>query len=171
MRGATRPRAQIDRKTFISIHAPHAGSDEYRVCLFPFLMGFQSTLPMRGATRFSNSAHLPFQFQSTLPMRGATYAVGIIVQAILISIHAPHAGSDAALPVELQGHINFNPRSPCGERLDANGFETVEPISIHAPHAGSDGMRLALTSVFCHFNPRSPCGERPRFGQSLSGCS
>ena len=122
---------------------------------------FQSTLPMRGATRFSNSAHLPFQFQSTLPMRGATYAVGIIVQAILISIHAPHAGSDAALPVELQGHINFNPRSPCGERLDANGFETVEPISIHAPHAGSDILDCTECKDLGYFNPRSPCGERP----------
>ena len=33
-------------------------------------------------------------FQSTLPMRGATIVFIILIVAIVISIHAPHAGSD-----------------------------------------------------------------------------
>ena len=47
---------------------------------------------------------------------------------------------------------NFNPRSPCGERLIRYQPGVVQSeISIHAPRAGSDRN---------HFNPRSPCGER-----------
>ena len=57
----------------------------------------------------------------------------------LISIHAPHAGSDSktakcACPVDY-----FNPRPPCGERHEpAPSSRARYCISIHAPHAGSD---------------------------------
>ena len=56
-------------------------------------------------------------FQSTLPVWGAT---------------------QCALPLRLSLH-DFNPRSPCGERLSQ--------ILPDDPHP--------------YFNPRSPCGERP----------
>ena len=104
------------RSTAISIHAPHAGSDNSpgfaRVILFIFqstlpMRGatfsahsnswvgrFQSTLPMRGATVLCPFSRQLILFQSTLPMRGATLFFYIVCQLILISIHAPHAGSD-----------------------------------------------------------------------------
>ena len=56
---------------------------------------------------------------------------------------------------------NFNPRSPCGERLRwvcFNGAPSI--ISIHAPLVGSDGWTYAPHRVPPYFNPRSPCGER-----------
>ena len=56
------------------------------------------------------------EFQSTLPMRGATALRCGDWIADDISIHAPHAGSDA-------GRVYH---------------ESVFKISIHAPHAGSD---------------------------------
>ena len=78
----------------ISIHAPHAGSDVARLAygyLFLYfnprspcgerpingdgdynMPGFQSTLPMRGATKGSWKSARTWRFQSTLPMRGAT---------------------------------------------------------------------------------------------------
>ncbi len=78
----------------ISIHAPHAGSDELRG-------------PGRRHQRISiHAPHagsddearrrcgLPELFQSTLPMRGATTILGIVTDPTTISIHAPHAGSD-----------------------------------------------------------------------------
>ena len=78
---------------------------------------FQSTLPMRGATftppkasgvaadfnphspcgeRLCHSAghDLIKIFQSTLPMRGATMFWQFARNALVISIHTPHAGSD-----------------------------------------------------------------------------
>ena len=78
---------------------------------------------------------------------------------------------------------NFNPRSPCGERLGKiNQALIAKLISIHAPRVGSDALaslvsELVVISIHAprvgsdprlqlfdllqeHFNPRSPCGER-----------
>ena len=55
---------------------------------------FQSTLPMRGATGQWNNHLTSLIFQSTLPMRGATDNQRRFEPFLLISIHAPHAGSD-----------------------------------------------------------------------------
>ena len=56
-----------------------------------------------------------------------------------ISIHTPHAGSDAKLKRLQQSTLYFNPHSPCGERPE-EAFAKMEntTISIHTPHAGSD---------------------------------
>ena len=84
--------------------------------------------------------------------------------------------------------FDFNPRSPCGERLYHfrilalhTTFQSTLPvwgatfvsflyllceiISIHAPRVGSDRDSMRRFPHPSHFNPRSPCGERP----SLSG--
>ena len=101
---------------------------------------FQSTLPVRGATRqalYFFCAEIIFQ--STLPVRGATAQSAFGRLSASISIHAPRAGSDVAETPNLHAQSDFNPRSPCGER------------------------RLTVFLVRCgpvYFNPRSPCGER-----------
>ena len=84
--------------------------------------------------------------------------------------------------------INFNPHSPCGERLNRclSNMELFE-ISIHTPLAGSDGAGIPSAGrpfdISIHtplagsdspwrpnagplkdFNPHSPCGERHCFG-------
>ena len=58
--------------------------------------------------------------------------------------------------------LDFNPRSPCGERLQLP-YAVVQSglISIHAPRVGSDLRLLRFAISDLHFNPRSPCGERP----------
>ena len=122
----------------ISIHAPHAGSDGTYPQYWQGMAGFQSTLPMRGATPYWVCRLDSSRFQSTLPMRGATALTRALHKERTISIHAPHAGSDG---VRLSSMImNF--------------------ISIHAPHAGSDNIRIKIFKVYVYFNPRSPCGER-----------
>ena len=50
MRGATFIRTIPALVYDISIHTPHAGSDEYSPLGLLRTVGFQSTLPMRGAT-------------------------------------------------------------------------------------------------------------------------
>ncbi len=85
--------------------------------------------------------------------------------------------------MESMEHINFNPHSPCGERLKETLLAIPGlTISIHTPHAGSDGYRKPggnITQISIHtphagsdidkdccatakknFNPHSPCGER-----------
>ena len=57
--------------------------------------------------------------------------------------------------------MDFNPRSPCGERryVTARQLE-AELISTHAPRAGSDPVGYGSQVKHRYFNPRSPCGER-----------
>ena len=94
MRGATLIRCGITFSDAISIHAPHAGSDQW------FLFrGSISTIsihaPHAGSDLESNLCQpRGLQFQSTLPMRGATVDVDGMTSSVIISIHAPHAGSD-----------------------------------------------------------------------------
>ena len=124
----------------ISIHAPRAGSDKWPYHTRGCPKRFQSTLPVRGATRIISLFPIVwYGFQSTLPVRGATGKV----------------------PVTIQAHRNFNPRSPCGERLyDYRYINIPGQISIHAPRAGSDTIDLCNLLRGPNFNPRSPCGER-----------
>ena len=167
----------------ISIHTPHAGSDCSVVIYTQDQYGFQSTLPMRGATWKCHDPKCAYLFQSTLPMRGATRVEVADIQLIKY----------------------FNPHSPCGERLHGHwlmifvkSFQStlpmrgatagarqcryIYPISIHTPHAGSDHIqrgRHGQDSISIHtphagsdvklwrkdacfqnFNPHSPCGER-----------
>ncbi len=82
--------------TKISIHAPRAGSDVIEQIFIPHRTKFQSTLPVRGATLSQTAGRISsLLFQSTLPVRGATS--GILSNE--------------------EFEENFNPRSPCGERL------------------------------------------------------
>ena len=190
----------------ISIHAPRAGSD-----LNAFASGlrepnfnprspcgerpgdaagniaiqlFQSTLPVRGATKCGVCVMVDAEgFQSTLPVRGATCAIKELEAMERISIHAPRAGSDAnRLSNKAYTSISIHaPRAGSDyNRLAKNG---KEKISIHAPRAGSDPdekneppriYRFQSTlpvrgATHGHpqpcplrqdFNPRSPCGER-----------
>ena len=56
-------------------------------------------------------------FQPTLPVRGATEAFSCEDINPIISTHAPRAGSDGRSFHSGINSSNFNPRSPCGERL------------------------------------------------------
>ena len=161
MRGATRTLSRTQQRGPISIHAPRAGSDAASWITSFDPAGFQSTLPVRGATEAAFPLLRITQFQSTLPVRGATarylgHSAGIRFQSTLpvrgatkqaasggncrhISIHAPRAGSDPGADDGRPRGGNFNPRSPCGERQHHRGVDMAEVvISIHAPRAGSD---------------------------------
>ena len=59
---------------------------------------------------------------------------------VLISIHAPLAGSDLYFFGATFHRRNFNPRSPRGERRAVVGHSPKGEISIHAPLAGSDDL-------------------------------
>ena len=124
---------------------------------------FQSTLPARGATQIAALAVLTHLFQSTLPARGATVGLSIAVfssryisihaprtgsdgirhpsagEGRAISIHAPRTGSDQVSVADALDVMDFNPRSPHGERHVADeGQNSFTTISIHAPRTGSD---------------------------------
>ena len=58
--------------------------------------------------------------------------------------------------------INFNPRSPQGERLHARGFDTdIMQFQSTLPAGGATGDIKMYYTRHKDFNPRSPQGERP----------
>ena len=96
LRGATIGKIQDHYFYRISIHAPLAGSDEGS--------------PLTGCAD-SISIHAP--------LAGSDVVKEMPVPYRIISIHAPLAGSDLPPPAIEPAAENFNPRSPCGERLKA----------------------------------------------------
>ena len=167
----------------ISIHAPRVGSDYITLGIKIPLCTFQSTLPVWGATVTQPRDYAELRFQSTLPVWGATPLRGqftlitqisihaprvgsdqvqaVSCRLVIISIHAPRVGSDSRKKNWLPPNYDFNPRSPCGERLShistvihdtlfqstlpvwgaTNSARVTFPgifISIHAPRVGSD---------------------------------
>ena len=91
----------------------------------------------------------------------------LIPSAFDISIHAPHARSDAFCSSRSLPETHFNPRSSCEERQDAGGDSGLcQRISIHAPHARSDSFFVVAITPNTHFNPRSSCEERLSSKQS-----
>ena len=115
-RGATTQLFLASCVDFISIHAPRTGSDGLITIAYK-MAEFQSTLPARGATSSFSMRSAISEFQSTLPARGATGRCALTRRIIM----------------------NFNPRSPHGERRVSTCLRHNRPyISIHAPRTGSD---------------------------------
>ena len=79
--------------------------------------GFQSTLPARGAT-FRNLVykHNYRMISIHAPRTGSDIKRTVIIALKPISIHAPRTGSDESKYNTLWDTIDFNPRSPHGER-------------------------------------------------------
>ena len=101
---------------------------------------FQSTLPVRGATRSEGiQCDEERHFNPRSPCGERHFVYNLLQAGSVISIHAPRAGSD--------------PESEFLLRVDPD-------ISIHAPRAGSDVHTGPHGLGGVHFNPRSPCGER-----------
>jgi len=72
---------------------------------------FQSTLPVKGATPSPPSTGFMFSFQSTLPVKGATRGRGFFCCCLRVSIHAPSEGSDPMSAAQALISSCFNPRS------------------------------------------------------------
>ena len=175
---------QLYQEVDISIHAPRVGSDKPLPVEDGYIILFQSTLPVWGATvlqRLQSPRYRNFNPRSPCGER--------------------------RLRRRFRWRwVNFNPRSPCGERLllrdqgvPGEAFQSTLPvwgattcwlhrpfiqvISIHAPRVGSDLNAIpngifppefqstlpvwgatAYTPLLANgrtdFNPRSPCGER-----------
>ena len=118
-------------------------------------------------------------------MRGATGKTPLCHKCFVISIHAPRAGRDFSGCFCSQSFLYFNPRAPCGARLDASDVDLMifdisihapragrdeqagifgvifDEISIHAPRAGRDRRPCRWFRRHWNFNPRAPCGARP----------
>ena len=100
---------------------------------------FQSTLSLRRATALIDRFAKKDLFQSTLSLRRATMNPWSAGSTIGFQSTLSLRRATAATSQQRRHNMDFNPRSPCGER--------------HPTHQERGCGR--------YFNPRSPCGERP----------
>ena len=98
MRGATVGLSEAAFKGDISIHAPHAGCDAEGDMKCTQNPHFNPRTPCGVRLSSALPASIVAVFQSTHPMRGATRPITFEDGDITISIHAPHAGCDRLLP-------------------------------------------------------------------------
>ena len=134
-------RAERCDQAEISIHAPHAGCDSDTSAAASSAGKFQSTHPMRGATAKIALRRVTVGISIHAPHAGCDFAGRRRNYGRIISIHAPHAGCDRCVLRDCtytgkfqsthpmrgatatnrafgNGHFNFNPRTPCGVRLE-----------------------------------------------------
>ena len=159
----------------ISIHAPLAGCDGRGKRTSGSRPKFQSTHPLRGATRFLFVISGWSTFQSTHPLRGATWDEQILTYMLvfqsthplrgatplikkansgdIISIHAPLAGCDQAPHPKARRSSDFNPRTPCGVRLclpscidQGSKFQSTHPLR-GATDRIKDKARIIIISI------------------------
>ena len=132
----------------ISIHAAHAGSDIKTCCRKRFYTGFQSTLPMRAATRtFSPWLYKHNHFNPRCPCGQRQYINRKTnTRTANFNPRCPCGQRQAAYSTQKRSCFDFNPRCPCGQRQRPARFPApVAKISIHAAHAGSDiGVLLVM---------------------------
>ena len=166
-RGATKQAGIQQRVQRISTHAPRTGSDRrgpFR--LPPASDGFQPTLPARGATP-SPPAGKAFKGISThAPRTGSDQTMGNALNGSNISTHAPRTGSDVpSFRRVARLDLDFNPRSPHGERPPASGRgRRCSGISTHAPRTGSDpaiGETVVITKHISTHAPRTGSDGSP----------
>ena len=126
------------------------------------LREFQSTLPAGGATNAESrsaamrniSIHAPRGGSDNLPERKPSPAGSI-------SIHAPRGGSDVAEHQFKYKLVDFNPRSPRGERRQSLPVVcTVLHFNPRSPRGERRQPGKLFQALFRDFNPRSPRGER-----------
>ena len=99
----------------------------------------------------------PYPISIRAPLAGSDSALSFSSSLPWISIRAPLAGSDRGRATARRCTGDFNPRSPCGERL----FACANPpktrfISIRAPLAGSDNHTLDNYNVSAGFQSALP---------------
>ena len=169
----------------ISIHAPRVGSDRPGPAGPPSPGGISIHAPRVGSDGSPGDSTNPgTDFNPRSPCGERRTRRRRSWSRRRISIHAPRVGSDlgswrrpgngptfqSTLPVwgatrsasnPISGVPDFNPRSPCGERL-ACVFIPPPPQKFQStlPVWGATFWLLPLPAARGNFNPRSPCGER-----------
>ena len=96
----------------ISIHAPHTGRDACFCRLPSPLEYFNPRAPYGARLKYRLVSEVQAQFQSTRPIRGATRGNRGLGDMLEISIHAPHTGRDPPPALCRSGLASFQSTRP-----------------------------------------------------------
>ena len=181
MKGATCGAVTTPCCCAVSIHAPNEGSD-----LFPFPRPCRVLIvSIHAPNEGSDPTPLPEgegsnEFQSTLPMKGATRLTSLWRRDIYVSIHAPNEGSDLDKVRRMPSRSTFQSTLPMkgatsvihasvhlvalfqstlpmkGATKIVTDNGTFRGVSIHAPNEGSDVMRSCITLSARHVSIHAP---------------
>ena len=122
--------------------------------------GFQSTRPLRGATRTGSPLRAATSFQSTRPLRGATSGQYQARGPPSFQSTRPLRGATAICSGVIPNSVFQSTRPLRGATGPLCDYRTDLRISIHAPLAGRDCVRARILRIHNDFNPRAPCGAR-----------
>ena len=138
----------------ISIHAPHAGRDGAAGTAGGGKCYFNPRAPCGARPCRARDQSSFWIFQSTRPMRGATRPDEQGRGRADISIHAPHAGRDRMRPPGGGYPADFNPRAPCGARHHGSGgavprhlFQSTRPMRGATRKSRTHGGRRSFQST------------------------
>ena len=148
----------------ISIHAPLAGCDSPFWIAKKLQSKFQSTHPLRGATRRLKNEVGKSHISLHAPLAGCDNASRNLRKPIEISIHAPLAGCDAAGWGQADTASKFQSTHPLRGATQAAALIPLRrpKISIHAPLAGCDnvnGNDLRIIRISIHA-PLAGCDSK-----------
>ena len=140
----------------ISIHAAREGGDLRKTVTDVVAFVFQSTPPVKAATRWGSAPATEKQFQSTPPVKAATKCPPEHCIPTVISIHAAREGGDTdGFSLLYAPVISIHAAREGGDLLDA--FDgNVRLISIHAAREGGDRRAARNAHRRVYFNPRRP---------------
>ena len=170
MRRATGERLALFPTSLISIHAPRGGATADKI-VRSGVLPISIHAPMQGTTVPVPKDQTKVKtFQSTLPMRGATRVDYRLYAMPYISIHAPHAGSDEILAFVI-AQVGISNHAPHGGSDMGRDSERPDAkcISNHAPHAGSDAaMRFSGSSEAISIHTPHAGSDHARGGRMFS---
>ena len=145
----------------ISIHAPRGGSDNFVKEENSYGYDFNPRSPWGERQVDMLKLYTTGGFQSTLPVGGATHSYFSVFIYLRISIHAPRGGSDH---FTFSGKMPFNIsiHAPRGgsDLLCKYLFQLPRGFQSTLPVGGATIQFLHHNPITFNFNPRSPWGER-----------
>ena len=160
----TSKKTGADKSEFISIHVPRVEDDKNQKGSGTPLPHFNPRPPCGGRRELKEAERRQNElFQSTSPVWRTTQKRNCPPKAKEISIHVPRVEDDLDGRTRDGSRCHFNPRPPCGGRLQhGRRGEDLDYISIHVPRVEDDGRKLSICYKGSNFNPRPPCGGRPQ---------
>ena len=115
-RGATHVPSQLEEIIMISTHAPRTGSDTSALSIVAGQLHFNPRSPHGERLTLSSTLLVLFSISTHAPRTGSDPFRNPRHFRLCISTHAPRTGSDVGLYTIVVGVLDFNPRSPHGER-------------------------------------------------------
>ncbi len=119
--GCDRSDGRFARAVDISIHAPLAGCDEHVTVLWQDARNFNPRTPCGVRPALPGRPHRWRRFQSTHPLRGATRPGRPFPPSGCYFNPRTPCGVRPARSARSVGRGHFNPRTPCGVRQGENG--------------------------------------------------